>query len=175
MLTQAQQKLGQIHLPVYTGREELDAFVWAEIAAKNFNDSREHVETLETQLAAQAETIDKLQSQLDSLVNAKAEHEGVLLHKFADLINSKKVKIRDQQRLLATAQLDPDAGKHYTLEYISAVFNLDSHDSFPDPARLITLYPHTLTCHSGSHSTCHFKFAQSTDITFIQTQGQCSC
>ncbi|TLD32067.1 hypothetical protein E2P81_ATG07557 [Venturia nashicola] len=102
-------KLGQIDLPVYTGREQPDAFEWAEIAAKNSNDLRQHVETLETQLAAQAETIDKLQSQLDSIVNAKSEHEGVLLHKFAQLINSKKVKIRDQQRLLGTAKLDPDA------------------------------------------------------------------
>jgi hypothetical protein len=67
------------------------------------------VESLETRLAAQTETISKLQSKLDSIVQAKAEHEGLLLHKFAELINSKKAKIRDQQRLLATAKVDPDA------------------------------------------------------------------
>ncbi|KAE9984568.1 hypothetical protein EG327_004981 [Venturia inaequalis] len=103
------QKLGQVDLPVYTGLEQPDAFEWAEIAAKNFDDSRRHIETIEAQLATQAETIGKLQSQLDSIVNAKAEHEGVLLHKFTELINSKKVKIRDQQRVLGTAKLDPDA------------------------------------------------------------------
>jgi hypothetical protein len=67
------------------------------------------VENLETQLAAQTATISTLQSQLDGIVQAKAEHEGLLLHKFAELINSKKVKIREQQRLLGTAQVDPNA------------------------------------------------------------------
>lgn len=114
--------MGQIDLPQYTGHEHPDAFEWAEIAASNFSASRKHVETLEMQLAAQAETIDKLQSQLDSIVNAKAEHEGVLLHKFAELVNSKKAKVREQQRLLSTGRLDPDAGKCFT----PAVFTFDA-------------------------------------------------
>lgn len=123
VLIQAQQKLGQIDLLQYTGQEQPDAFIWAEIAANNFTESRKHVKDLETQLATRAETIDKLQSQLDSIVNAKDKHEGVLLHKFTELINSKKVKIRDQQRLLGTAKVDPDAGKCFTPGCIPAVFN----------------------------------------------------
>lgn len=175
VLIQAQQKLGQIDLSQYTGQEQPDAFVWAEIAANNFTESRKHVEDLETQLATQAEIIDKLQSQLDSIVNAKDKHEGVLLHKFTELINSKKVKIRGQQRLLGTAKVDPDAGKCFTPGCIPDVFNFDSRDSFPYPIQLFNLYPHTLTCYSGAHSTSHIEVPQSRGITFVQTQGQRSC
>jgi hypothetical protein len=41
------------------------------------------------------------------LITAKANHEAELLGKFRDLLNEKKAKIRDQQRLLATAKVDP--------------------------------------------------------------------
>lgn len=181
VLTQAQQKLGQVDLPVYTGLEQPDAFEWAEIAAKNFDDSRHHIETIEAQLATQAETIGKLQSQLDSIVNAKAEHEGVLLHKFTELINSKKVKIRDQQRVLGTAKIDPDAGEYYEYRYIpyplssiSIPINFSRITFFPH-TRSVAFYPRTLTCYSGTHSTCHFEASQSRGFAFIQTQGQRSC
>ncbi|KAL9097806.1 MAG: hypothetical protein Q9165_000132 [Trypethelium subeluteriae] len=53
-------------------------------------------------------TVDKLQAQLDDLVKSKEEHEEALLNKFRQLLNSKKLKIRDQQRLLAGARIDPD-------------------------------------------------------------------
>lgn len=53
----------------------------------------------------------KLNQQLEDLIKAKSEHEDALLQKFASLINSKKLKIRDQQRLLATAKVDDAAAK----------------------------------------------------------------
>lgn len=52
----------------------------------------------------------QLTAQLDELVKVKKEHEDDLLKKFAALLNSKKLKIRDQQRLLAHAKIDPKAG-----------------------------------------------------------------
>lgn len=55
----------------------------------------------------QQETISKLNAQLEELIAAKATHETELLEKFRDLLNEKKAKIRDQQRLLATAKVDP--------------------------------------------------------------------
>lgn len=51
----------------------------------------------------------QLTAQLDELVKVKKEHEDELLKKFAALLNSKKLKIRDQQRLLAHAKIDPKA------------------------------------------------------------------
>lgn len=40
------------------------------------------------------------------MIQAKAQHEEALLLKFTQLVNAKKLKIRDQQRLLATARVD---------------------------------------------------------------------
>ncbi|KAI9689365.1 MAG: hypothetical protein M1822_010016 [Bathelium mastoideum] len=51
--------------------------------------------------------IDGLQVELNDLVKMKGEHEDMLLTKFQQILNSKKLKIRDQQRLLAGARVDP--------------------------------------------------------------------
>jgi hypothetical protein len=48
-----------------------------------------------------------LTTQLDDLVKAKKSHQDEMLRKFAALLNTKKLKIRDQQRLLAHAKVDP--------------------------------------------------------------------
>lgn len=53
------------------------------------------------------ETIQKLNTQLEDLVKAKKEHEDELIGKFVLLLNEKKLKVRNQQRLLATAKVDP--------------------------------------------------------------------
>ena len=58
-------------------------------------------------LAEQTEFAQNLNAQLDELVLAKKEHEDTLLEKCAILINEKKGKIRDQQRLLAVAKVGP--------------------------------------------------------------------
>ncbi|KAI4191698.1 MAG: hypothetical protein LQ350_008744, partial [Teloschistes chrysophthalmus] len=62
-------------------------------------------------LAEQTKVADKLRAQLEDLISAKQEHEDAILQKCAVLINEKKAKIRDQQRLLATAKPDPETLK----------------------------------------------------------------
>lgn len=42
-------------------------------------------------------------------MKAKKSHQDEMLRKFAALLNTKKLKIRDQQRLLAHARVDPGA------------------------------------------------------------------
>lgn len=49
-----------------------------------------------------------MQGHLDDLIKAKEEDETQLLEKFRDLLNEKKVKIRQQQRLLASSNVDPE-------------------------------------------------------------------
>ena len=49
----------------------------------------------------------RLNESLAELVKLKAEEENSLLEKFSLLLNEKKLKIRDQQRLLASANVDP--------------------------------------------------------------------
>jgi len=59
------------------------------------------------------ETINKLNGQLEELINAKSEHESQLISKFVQLLNEKKLKIRNQQRLLASARVDPSKSKFW--------------------------------------------------------------
>lgn len=63
-------------------------------------------------MAEHQKTIDDLTAQLDDLVKAKKSHQDEMLRKFAALLNTKKLKIRDQQRLLAHAKVDPKAADH---------------------------------------------------------------
>jgi hypothetical protein len=53
------------------------------------------------------EQIARLQESLEELVKLKNESESQLLEKFSLLLNEKKLKIRDQQRLLLTSNVDP--------------------------------------------------------------------
>ena len=48
----------------------------------------------------QTQAVDKLNQQLEELIQAKKEHEDLLLLRCAVLLNEKKAKIRDQQRLM---------------------------------------------------------------------------
>lgn len=58
-----------------------------------------------------SDTINKLQAQLEDLVKAKREHEEELTAQFALLLNDKKKKIRNQQRILVSAKVDPKLAK----------------------------------------------------------------
>lgn len=68
---------------------------------------RNEIASLKTKYSEQEETIKKLDAQLKELIAAKSSHETELLGKFCVLLNEKKAKIRDQQRLLASAKIDP--------------------------------------------------------------------
>lgn len=57
----------------------------------------------------QSQTIHKMNQQLEELIEAKKAHEVALLGKFTELLNNKKMKIRDQKRLLAGARVDSKA------------------------------------------------------------------
>ena len=105
------QRLGSIRLDEDTEREEVSGFEWADAAVANADALRSELETLQASVASQKDDVAKLNQQLDDLVKAKKEHEDELLQKFAALLNAKKLKIRDQQRLLNGAQIDLDAAQ----------------------------------------------------------------
>lgn len=105
------QRLGSIRLDEDTEREEVNAFEWADTAAANADALRDELAALQVSVVSQKEDVAKLNQQLDDLVKAKKEHEDELLQKFAALLNSKKLKIRDQQRLLNGAKIGPDAAE----------------------------------------------------------------
>lgn len=106
LLTLAQQRLGAFTLS-YEENQEIELFDWCGIAVQSTLDSAEELASFKSKFQEQQEMIDKLNAQLEELITAKANHEVELLGKFRDILNEKKAKIRDQQRLLATAKVDP--------------------------------------------------------------------
>lgn len=100
------QKLGELIFKKDES-QELDITRWAGAAAKRSNRLDREVQDLTAMNEEQSKRMEKLSLQLEDLIKAKLQHESSLLQKFAELLNTKKLKIRDQQRLLASAKLDP--------------------------------------------------------------------
>lgn len=93
------QRLGEITL-VKDEAQEVDAIAWASTAVLRCDDLEKETEDLKRKYEDQRNTIRDLQQQLEDLIEAKKQHETAMLEKFRDLLNAKKLKIRDQQRLL---------------------------------------------------------------------------
>ncbi|KAF1982159.1 hypothetical protein K402DRAFT_424746 [Aulographum hederae CBS 113979] len=104
------QRLGAIALK-RTSKEDPSLFQWAASASATYSGAQTELASLTAKLEEQQKEVDRLNQQLSSLVDAKKDHEDALLTKFSDLLNSKKLKIRDQQRLLAGAKVDPAVAK----------------------------------------------------------------
>jgi len=100
-----QQKLGTISLP--HDEDEIDIFGWCGLALRERDTLRQEMEALKTKANDKDEEISKLKQSYAELVKMKDEHETQFLEKFSLILNEKKLKIRDQQRLLATATVDP--------------------------------------------------------------------
>ena len=100
------QKLGEIIFKK-DENQEIDITSWASTAVQRSNQLEIEVQDLTVKYDEQSKTIEKLNQQLEDLIQAKKTHEDVLLQKFRELLNTKKLKIRDQQRLLAGAKVDP--------------------------------------------------------------------
>ena len=101
------QRLGELTLQKDEDLE-IDTVSWAHIAAQRSNTLEGEIESLTANFDSQSRAIQKLNQQLDDLIDAKREHEHALLQKFVELLNAKKLKIRDQQRLLAAAKVDSE-------------------------------------------------------------------
>ncbi len=101
------QKLGEIQLK-RDEKEEIDSISWCGTAVQRSTDLESEIRDLTTKYESQSKTLEKLNQQLEDLISAKKTHEETLLQKFRDLLNAKKLKIRDQQRLLAGATVDPN-------------------------------------------------------------------
>ena len=103
------QRLGEISLS-QSDDQEIDTIAWVSTAVRRANALEKNVLDLQAKYEEQGEIMRKLETQLEDLINAKKEHENALLEKFRELLNMKKLKIRDQQRLLAAAKVSADTG-----------------------------------------------------------------
>ncbi|KAI1943850.1 hypothetical protein LOZ66_000437 [Ophidiomyces ophidiicola] len=100
------QRLGSITLK-QDDDQAIQLFDWAGIAVIRGNALTQEISSLRTKYQDAERTINQLSTQLEELIQAKKDHDEQLIAKFALLLNEKKLKIRNQQRLLATAKLDP--------------------------------------------------------------------
>lgn len=100
------QRLGVIDLPETQDTDDVDLFGWTLQVLEQRDKLEEEVASQKEKAKAEQETEAKLQRQLSDLVEAKTEHEKQLLSKFCTLLNEKKLKIRNMQRVLQTAQVD---------------------------------------------------------------------
>jgi len=103
-IDQITQKLGTLEFKETD--EEIQLFDWATSAADQQMLLQEEVSALRSKSEADQATITALQSQFADLVKVKRENEEQLISKFAILLNEKKLKIRNQQRILSTAKID---------------------------------------------------------------------
>ncbi|KAK4970422.1 hypothetical protein LTR66_007239 [Elasticomyces elasticus] len=100
------QRLGSLIL-TQDDEQEIQLFDWTVLSCTHSTHLKTELSTLQSSLVMQQGLVKQLQEQLDELIRAKKEHENQLLAKFAELLNAKKLKIRDQQRLLNGAKLAP--------------------------------------------------------------------
>lgn len=94
-----QQRVAELSLQ-QDDNHELDTLAWVSTAVQRVNDVNRQFQTLQARRRDQDEVVRKLRQQLEELVQAKAEHEEELLEKLGRLLNAKKLKIRNQQRLI---------------------------------------------------------------------------
>ena len=104
------QRLGTIVLK-QDDAQSIELFDWAGTAVAATTALESEVASLSANYRDQHDALAKLNRQLEDLIKAKEEHENELLEKFMELLNAKKLKIRDQQRLLTGAKVDPSTGK----------------------------------------------------------------
>ncbi|KAJ5095178.1 hypothetical protein N7532_007469 [Penicillium argentinense] len=99
------QRLGAIVL-----REDdqvIELFEWTGASTVRSKTLEQQVTSLANRYRTAENTVQKLNEQLEDLMRAKSQHETQLMANFSQLLNEKKLKIRNQQRLLASATADP--------------------------------------------------------------------
>lgn len=103
-----QQRIGTIILD-FKEDEELDIFDWCgrALAAKQSIEADLKSATSKAEWVENA--VKELRDQLEELIRAKKAEEAELLGKCRDLLNEKKVKIREQQRLLLENNVDAES------------------------------------------------------------------
>ncbi|KAL9054279.1 MAG: hypothetical protein Q9162_004237 [Coniocarpon cinnabarinum] len=86
--------------------DEIQIYDWMSTSATQLADATKERRQLLSDIQDRDADLQRLRHQLSDFAEVKQSHENALLEKFRQLVNSKKLKIRDQQRLLAGAKLD---------------------------------------------------------------------
>ncbi|KAH8677984.1 hypothetical protein BX600DRAFT_141505 [Xylariales sp. PMI_506] len=110
------QRLGSIKLEVVDiddkreaeTADQSDLFEWCVEAIGANAKVLEEIAAATAKADQLEKSVNELKSQLEDLIKAKEDDETQLLEKFRDLLNEKKLKIRQQQRLLESADIAPE-------------------------------------------------------------------
>ncbi|EEH16894.2 hypothetical protein PABG_06981 [Paracoccidioides brasiliensis Pb03] len=133
------QRLGTIALK-QDDDQAIQLFDWTGIAISRAEGLENQLLSLTAKYTAAESTISKLNAQLQELIKEKAQHDDQLIAKFSQLLNEKKLKIRNQQRLLAMARIDGDKGAVHILLKLFCKFwtcSLNVHPANPPYAPTI--------------------------------------
>ena len=87
--------------------EVVELYEWCDLTIQSKGKVERELVELKKQLKAKEVEAKKINESLELMIKLKNEHEDDLIEKFSLLLNEKKLKIRDQQRLLASANVDP--------------------------------------------------------------------
>lgn len=87
--------------------EAIELFEWCGAAVESSASSKEAAADLSVRSSEAEAAVIQLQSQLEELIKAKDDDEKALLRKFRDLLNEKKIRIREQQQSLAALAANP--------------------------------------------------------------------
>ncbi|KAI0799553.1 hypothetical protein GGR55DRAFT_478910 [Xylaria sp. FL0064] len=101
------QRLGSINLDE-NDRTEISPFDWCVSAIESRTKVTEELAAATAKIESLENSINELKAQLEDFITSKEEDETQMLEKFRDLLNEKKLKIRQQHRLLAAAKVDPE-------------------------------------------------------------------
>ena len=105
-----QQRIGEVSL-TKDENHEIDTLSWVSTAVSRAALVEQDLLSLQAKYEEHSMAMENLNSQTEELIKARDDDENILLAKFCELLNAKKLKIRDQQRLLATAKVDRNKGK----------------------------------------------------------------
>ncbi|KAL4903546.1 hypothetical protein BDW74DRAFT_41567 [Aspergillus multicolor] len=99
------QKLGSITL-YQDDEQHIDLVEWTNLAIDRADTLEQRLNGLSARFHAAESRNDSLDKQVEELISSKNQHEQQLHSGFVQLLNEKKLKIRNQQRMLASAKLD---------------------------------------------------------------------
>ncbi|KAL4746015.1 hypothetical protein BDW72DRAFT_210803 [Aspergillus terricola var. indicus] len=100
------QKLGSLTLR-QDEEQDIELFDWTNLAVTRADILEQRFNSLLDRFRTAESTIKLLNKQLEEFISSKNQHEQQLFSGFVQLLNEKKLKIRNQQRLLASAEVNP--------------------------------------------------------------------
>ncbi|KAI9891678.1 MAG: hypothetical protein M1814_002428 [Vezdaea aestivalis] len=100
-----QQTLGELVFQ-YNSELEIELLDWTGSVSDALLRAKVTIGELRSEVESQRAKIAALDRELEDFIQLKTEHEDSMMAKFVSLLNAKKLKIRDQQRLLAHVRLE---------------------------------------------------------------------